>query len=88
MTPRLLSRLRGRPQHDSAAIDQLSARELEVLRLMATGATNGEIAATLYLAERTVKSHVGSIFTKLGARDRTAAILLAYRSGVIDPRGT
>jgi len=57
-----------------------------VLRLMAAGATNSEIAAQLYLAERTVKSHVGSIFSKLDARDRTAAILLAYRAGVIDPR--
>jgi DNA-binding NarL/FixJ family response regulator len=85
VTPRLLTRLRARPLQDNAAIGQLSAREMEVLRLMAAGATNGEIAAQLYLAERTVKSHVGSIFTKLGARDRTAAILYAYRAGVIDP---
>lgn len=86
VTPRLLSRLRGRPPQDRSLIDLLSARELEVLRLMASGSTNAEIAATLYLAERTVKSHVGSIFTKLDARDRTAAILSAYRSGVIDLR--
>ena len=84
VTPRLLSRLRSRPLSDTSAVDQLSSREREVLQLMATGATNSEIAARLYLAERTVKSHVGSIFTKLAARDRAAAILLAYRAGLVD----
>jgi DNA-binding NarL/FixJ family response regulator len=88
VTPRLLSRLRTRAPQDTAAIEQLSTRELEVLSLMASGSTNAEIAGRLYLAERTVKSHVGSIFTKLNARDRTAAILHAYRSGVIDPLST
>ena len=83
VTPRLLSRLRSRPLVDTSAIEQLSSREVEVLTLMASGATNAEIAAQLYLSERTVKSHVGSIFLKLDARDRTAAILLAYRSGLI-----
>jgi DNA-binding NarL/FixJ family response regulator len=83
VTPRLLSRLRSRPVSDTTAIDQLSSREREVLTLMASGSTNAEIAAALYLAERTVKSHIGSIFTKLDARDRTAAVLLAYRSGLI-----
>lgn len=86
VTPRVLARVRAHtPSAPPPPID-LSARELEVLRLMAAGATNGEIAARLYLAERTVKSHIGSIFTKLGARDRTAAILFAFRSGLIDPR--
>ncbi len=56
-----------------------------MLRLIATGSTNTEIAARLYLSERTVKGHVGSIFTKLGARDRAAAIVLAYESGVVVP---
>lgn len=84
VTPRLLSRLRSRPLSDSTVIDRLSGREREVLQLMATGATNSEIAARLYLAERTVKSHVGSIFTKLAARDRAAAIVLAYRAGLVD----
>lgn len=84
VTPRLLMRLRRQPQRDTSAIEQPSGRELEVLRLMADGRTNGEIAAQLYLAERTVKSHVGHVFTKLGARDRAAAILIAYRAGLID----
>ncbi|MCU1365385.1 MAG: LuxR family transcriptional regulator [Ilumatobacteraceae bacterium] len=86
VTPRVLARVRAQVPSTPAPVIDLSARELEVLRLMAAGSTNGEIAARLYLAERTVKSHIGSIFTKLGARDRTAAILFAFRSGVIDPR--
>ncbi|MCU1393748.1 MAG: response regulator receiver [Ilumatobacteraceae bacterium] len=86
VTPRVLARVRTQTRPVATADVQLSARELEVLRLMAVGATNGEIAAQLYLAERTVKSHIGSIFTKLDARDRTAAILFAFRSGIIDPR--
>ncbi|MDQ3468162.1 MAG: helix-turn-helix transcriptional regulator, partial [Actinomycetota bacterium] len=63
----------------------LTRRELEVLRLIATGASNAEIAATLFVGERTVKGHVGSIFAKLGTRDRAAAIVLAYEAGVIVP---
>jgi len=59
-----------------------------VLRLMARGATNAEIAASLYVAEATVKTHVGSIFTKLGVRDRAAAIVFAYDHGVISPGST
>jgi DNA-binding NarL/FixJ family response regulator len=52
---------------------------------MARGATNAEIAASLYVAEATVKSHVGSIFTKLDVRDRSAAIVFAYDHGVVAP---
>lgn len=88
VTPRVLARARARSQPAVTIAVQLSTREEEVLRLMAGGATNGEIAAQLYLAERTVKSHIGSIFTKLGARDRTAAILFAFRAGIIDPRSS
>jgi len=54
---------------------------------MSTGASNLEIAAQLFLSERTVKGHVGNIFAKLGARDRAAAIILAYQSGLITARG-
>jgi DNA-binding NarL/FixJ family response regulator len=83
VTPRLLQHLRSSSNHDDAAneLDRLTERESEVLRLMAQGATNIEIAETLFVSERTVKSHVGSIFTKLGARDRAAAIVLAFRAG-------
>jgi DNA-binding NarL/FixJ family response regulator len=84
VTPRLLHRLRSSANPDDAAgeLERLTERELEVLRLMAQGATNLEIADSLFVSERTVKSHVGSIFTKLGARDRAAAIVLAFRAGL------
>lgn len=88
VTPRVIARARSRAQPLATIAVQLSAREAEVLRLMAGGSTNGEIAERLYLAERTVKSHIGSIFTKLGARDRTAAILFAFRAGIIDPHSS
>ncbi len=73
-------------QRDAAQVDQLSPRELDVLRLMARGATNREIADELFLAETTVKTHVGSIFVKLGVRDRAAAIIYAFDAGVVTPR--
>ena len=60
-------------------------REHDVLRLMARGATNAEIAAALFAAEATVKTHVGSIFGKLGVRDRAAAIVFAYDHGASRP---
>jgi DNA-binding NarL/FixJ family response regulator len=64
----------------------LTERETDVLRLMARGASNREIAGHLNLAETTVKTHVGTLFTKLGARDRAAAIVFAYDSGLVRPR--
>jgi DNA-binding NarL/FixJ family response regulator len=73
-----------RPRLDAAArVDQLTDREHDVLRYMARGATNGEIAASLYLSEATVKTHVGAIFAKLGARERAAAIVFAYDHGIV-----
>jgi DNA-binding NarL/FixJ family response regulator len=68
-------------ESDRAA--NLTERELGVLRQMATGATNGEIAAALFVSEATVKSHVGSIFAKLGVRDRAGAIVFAYQYGLV-----
>ena len=88
VAPRLLERYRrvvAPATRDAARLELLTAREHDVLRLMARGATNAEIAATLYVAEATVKSHVGSIFTKLGVRDRAAAIVFAYDHGVVSP---
>ena len=88
VAPRLLERYRrvvAPATRDAARLDLLTEREHDVLRLMARGATNAEIAATLYVAEATVKSHVGSIFTKLGVRDRAAAIVFAYDHGVVTP---
>ena len=69
----------------AAKLDLLTDRERDVLALMARGATNAEIAATLYVAEATVKTHVGSIFAKLDVRDRPAAIVFAYDHGVVTP---
>ena len=66
----------------ATAVSRLSAREIEVLRLMARGANNHEIAHTLHVSERTVKSHVGTIFSKMGVRDRAGAIVLAFESGI------
>jgi DNA-binding NarL/FixJ family response regulator len=88
VAPRLLERYRqvvAPSARDAAQIDLLTEREHDVLRLMARGATNAEIAAALYVAEATVKTHVGSIFTKLRVRDRAAAIVFAYDHGVVTP---
>ena len=88
VAPRILQHYRRRVApagRQAARLEWLSERELEVLRMMARGATNGEIAAGLYLAEATVKTHIGSIFGKLGVRDRAAAIVFAYDHGVVTP---
>jgi DNA-binding NarL/FixJ family response regulator len=73
---------------DASRLDELTDREHAVLRLMARGATNAEIGASLHVAEATVKTHVGSIFGKLGVRDRAAAIVFAYDHGVVSPGAT
>jgi DNA-binding NarL/FixJ family response regulator len=89
VAPRVLGAFRAnvRPRiAEAARIGALTEREHDVLRHMARGATNSEIAAALFVGEATVKSHVGAIFAKLGARDRAAAIVFAYDHGIVDPR--
>jgi len=87
VTTRVLATYRGsaRAAPPPAALDVLTAREVDVLRLIARGATNGEIAAELRVGDATVKSHVGHIFTKLGVRDRSAAIVYAFDAGLVTP---
>jgi DNA-binding NarL/FixJ family response regulator len=79
-----ITRSTGVPrQREADRATVLTDRELDVLRHMATGATNGEIAAALFVSEATVKTHVGSIFSKLGVRDRAGAIVFAYQHGFV-----
>ena len=73
----------GRPGSDQLRSAGLTAREAEVLRLMAAGLSNAEIAGQLYLSGETVKTHVGNVLAKLGVRDRTQAVIAAYESGFV-----
>lgn len=83
VTRRLITEFARRgPRVAASALQALTERELEVLKLLALGLSNAEIASRLYIAEGTVKTHVARLLTKLGVRDRVQAVVLAYRTGL------
>jgi DNA-binding NarL/FixJ family response regulator len=92
VTRRLISEFaRQRPRPDApatAALGALTPRETQVLRLVAEGLSNPEIAARLVVTEETVKTHVSRVLGKLGLRDRTQAVVTAYESGLVVPRSS
>jgi DNA-binding NarL/FixJ family response regulator len=87
VTRRLIERFASldEPAGPPRALDDLTARETEVLRLLARGRSNAEIAAELVVSEHTVKTHVAHVLSKLGLRDRIQAVILAYESGLVRP---
>jgi DNA-binding NarL/FixJ family response regulator len=87
ITRRLIEQFVRRPPPGSTplALAELTERELEVLRLVAEGLSNGEIAERLFLSAATVKTHVANLLRKLDLRDRVQAVVLAYESGLVSP---
>ena len=90
VTRRLIERFVGAGPVDEALrvrIDALSSREREVLTLVARGMSNAEIAHALFIGDATVKTHIARMLAKLGARDRVQAVVIAYESRFVSPRG-
>jgi DNA-binding NarL/FixJ family response regulator len=88
ITRRLLDRFAEQAPGEPAAppqLESLTERELEVLKLVAKGWSNAELAEKLFLSETTVKTHVSSVLRKLGLRDRVQAVVLAYEAGLVRP---
>jgi DNA-binding NarL/FixJ family response regulator len=92
LAPTITTRLIGeftrlKPRDAAVSLNGLTPRETEVLRLIAEGLSNPEIAARLVVTEETVKTHVSRVLSKLGLRDRTQAVVAAYESGLVVPGG-
>ncbi len=90
VTRRLIEHYVRRPapaQASGAPLSELTSRELDVLRHVARGLSNGEIAGRLFLSEATVKTHLTRILAKLGLRGRVQAVVLAYETGLVEPGG-
>jgi DNA-binding NarL/FixJ family response regulator len=88
VTRRLIEAFARRPPETSPSPSQLAsltARERDVLLLLARGRSNAEIASVLFVGEATVKTHVGNLLAKLGLRDRVQAVILAYETGIVVP---
>jgi DNA-binding NarL/FixJ family response regulator len=87
VTRRLIERFSSPVKPTPVELNGLTAREREVLTLMARGLSNAELAEKLTLSEATVKTHVARVLSKLGLRDRVQAVVLAYESGLVTPGG-
>jgi DNA-binding NarL/FixJ family response regulator len=88
VTRRLIEEFATRPDRtarDDQSVSELTAREREALELVARGMTNAEIAATMFVGEATVKTHVSHVLMKLGLRDRVQAVIFAYEHGLVSP---
>jgi DNA-binding NarL/FixJ family response regulator len=86
VTRKVIEEFTARPVHRSnqAQLGRLTDRETEIIKLLATGKSNSELAACLFVGEGTIKTHVSNVLTKLGLRDRMQAVIFAYESGLVE----